>query len=69
MLNVNGKKFLPEEKLPSRKTRATRTSEPEKVRIPSVATFRALLLLAIIPNCFRLGERSKNPDMIERKHV
>lgn len=44
------KKFLPEEKLPFRKTRATRTSEPEKVTLPFVDTHKALLLLVIIPN-------------------
>lgn len=51
MLNINGKKFLPEEKLPSRTTRATRTSELEKAKLPCVATLRALLLLVIISNC------------------
>lgn len=45
MLNLNGKKILPKEKLSSGNTRATRTSEPKKSHTSFVATFRTLLLL------------------------
>lgn len=43
------KKFLSEEKLPSRIIRVTKTLEPEKVKLPCVTTVWPRLLLVIHP--------------------